>query len=144
MVAFPDLEATALDGTRWHLPGDLERPTVLILAFQRHQQAEVDDWIEELQAAACPHPIFEVPTIGARYRLFRGFIDGGMRAGIPDATVRARTLTAYTDVGRVLDALGVRSTRHVVVALVEPSGAVRALVQGSFEPEAATAFLGAT
>jgi hypothetical protein len=109
---FPELQATSLDGRRWRLPGDLERPTLLILAFERHQQAEVDDWIEELLAAGCPYPIFEVPTIGTRYRLFRAFIDGGMR-----------------------------STRHVVVALVEPTGTVLALVQGAFEPDTAAPFL---
>ena len=139
--AFPELETVSLAGRHRNLPGDLEGPTVLILAFERHQQAEVDDWIEELEAAGCPYPILEIPTIGTRYRLFRPFIDGGMRAGIPDATVRASTLTVYTDVGRVLGALGVTSTEHVVVALVEPSGAVRALVQGAFEPSAATPFL---
>ena len=139
---FPPLDVTSLDGRRRRLPEDLEGPTVLILAFERHQQAEVDDWIEELEAAGCPYPILEVPTIGTRYRLFRPFIDGGMRAGIPDSTVRARTLTVYTDVGRVLDALGLRSTRHVVVVLAEPSGAARALVQGAFEPGAMAPFLG--
>src|SRR5512139_1815515 len=118
--AFPELEVTSLDGRRLRLPADLDGPTILILAFERHQQAEVDDWIEELQAAGCPYPIVEVPTIGTRYRLFRPFIDGGMRAGIPDPVVRARTLTVYTDVGRVLAGLGLRSTRHVVVALAEP------------------------
>jgi len=64
-----------------------------------------------------------------------------MRAGIPDPAVRARTLTAYTDVGRVVHALGLRSTRHVVVVLAEPSGAVRALVQGAFEPGSMAPFL---
>jgi hypothetical protein len=139
--AFPKLDTTSLAGRRLRLPGDLDRPTVLILAFERHQQTEVDDWIEELEAAGCPHPIMEVPTIGTRYRFFRPLIDGGMRSGIPDAAVRARTLTTYTDVGRVLGALGLRSTRHVVVALVEPSGDVRALAQGVFEPAAAAPFL---
>jgi hypothetical protein len=139
--AFPNLEVTALDGRRLRLPQDLDGPTVLILAFERRQQAEVDGWIEELQAAGCPHPVLEMPTIGTRYRLFRPFIDGGMRAGIPDPAVRARTLTAYTDVGRVLRALGLRSTRHVVVVLAEPSGAVRALVQGPFTPDAMDPFL---
>jgi hypothetical protein len=109
------------------VPGDLTEPTVVILAFHRWQQTEVDSWIEELQRAGCRYPILEIPTIGTRYRLARRFIDGGMRAGIPDARVRERTLTAYTDVGRVLTALGVDSTDHVVVTLVDPSGSVRAL-----------------
>jgi hypothetical protein len=131
---FPDVDVASLEGSRKHLPEDLEDASVLILAFERHQQGEVDDWISALEAAGCAYPILEVPTIGSRYRLFRPFIDGGMRAGIPDPIVRARTLTTYTDVGRVLRALGLRSTEHVVAALVEPSGEVRALVQGRAEP----------
>jgi hypothetical protein len=137
---FPDLEATSLDGRRWHLPRDLERPSIVILAFERHQQREVDDWIVGLEALGCPHPILEVPTIGRRYRWARSFIDGGMRAGIPDAIVRARTLTTYTDVSRVLTALGLRSTEHVVVTLVEATGEVTALHQGTYDPTAAAAF----
>ena len=138
---FPDLEATSLDGRRWHLPVDLERPSVVILAFERHQQSEVDAWIGGLEALRCPHPIFEVPTIGRRYRWARSFIDGGMRAGIPEAVVRARTLTAYTDVSRVLTTLGLRATEHVVVTLVEATGKVLALHQGTYDPTAAAAFL---
>jgi hypothetical protein len=138
---FPDLEATSLDGRRWRLPADLERLSVVILAFERHQQREVDDWIAELEALGCPHPIFEVPTIGRRYRWARSFIDGGMRAGIPDAVVRARTLTVYTDVSRVLGALGLRAIEHVVVTLVEPTGEVRALRQETYDRTAAAPFL---
>jgi hypothetical protein len=130
---FPTIEAVSLDGRRWRLPDDLDGTTVLILAFDRWQQWEVDDWIRELQALACPHPIFEIPTIGRRYRWMRSFIDGGMRAGIHDPVVRARTLTAYTDVGRVLRGLGVRTTDHVVAALVEANGTVRECYQGTFE-----------
>lgn len=113
----------------------------MILAFHRWQQAEVDAWIDGLQAAGCPHPVLEVPTIAGRYRLGRSFIDGGMRAGILDAAVRERTLTVYTDVGRVLETLGLRSTDHVVVVLVEPSGTVRALTQGTYDVPSAKRFL---
>jgi len=138
---FPTLEATSLSGRRRRLPDDLTEPTVVILAFQRWQQAEVDTWIEELRGAGCPYPILEVPTIGSRYRLARSFIDGGMRAGIPDVEVRERTLTAYTDVGRVLKSLGFPSTDHVVVTLVDPPGSVRALVQGTYGITSAAPFL---
>ena len=140
-ASFPDLDATSLDGRRVRLPVELEGPTVVILAFQRWQQAEVDAWIEELEALGCPHPILEVPTIGRGYRWARSFIDGGMRAGIADPVVRARTLTVYTDVGRVLEALGLSTADHVVVALVEATGEVRELYQGTYEPRAAAEFL---
>ena len=133
MGAFPAIEATSLDGRRWRLPADLDDPTVLILAFERWQQWEVDDWIRELEALECPHPIFEVPTIGRRYRWMRSFIDGGMRAGIHDPVVRARTLTAYTDVGRVLRGLGLTATDHVVAVLVGANGSVRERYQGTFD-----------
>jgi hypothetical protein len=139
---FPTLDTTSLDGRRARLPDDLDRPTIVILAFQRWQQSEVDAWMEELEALGCPYPIFEVPAIRRRYRWARSFIDGGMRAGIPDPRVRARTLTVYTDVGPMLAALGVSSTDHVVVTLVEPSGTLRALHRGPYAPRAAAPFLG--
>lgn len=141
MGSFPTIEATSLSGERRRLPGDLTEPTVVILAFHRWQQSEVDAWIEELLEAGSPYPILEVPTIGTRYRLARSFIDGGMRAGIPDAAVRERTLTVYTDVGRVLKGLGVRSTDHVVVTLVDPPGTVRAITQGTYDITSAAPFL---
>jgi hypothetical protein len=134
---FPTIEATGLDGRGWRLPADLDRTSVLILAFQRWQQTEVDGWIEELDALGCPHPLFEVPTIGRRYRWVRSFIDGGMRAGIPDPVVRARTLTAYTDVGRVLQALGLRDDQHVVAVRVDPNGDMVRPYQGTYEAEVA-------
>ena len=141
MRSFPALDATSLSGEHRRLPADLTEPTVVILAFHRWQQTEVDAWIEELQGAGCRYPILEVPTIGARYRLARSFIDGGMRAGIPDPAVRERTLTAYTDVGRVLKALGLRSTDHVVVTLIDPPGSVRALAQGTYDITTAAPFI---
>lgn len=140
---FPAIAATSLDGRRWHLPDDLDRTSVVILAFQRWQQAEVDGWIDGLEAMDCPYPIFEVPTIGRGYRWARSFIDGGMRAGIPDPVVRARTLTTYTSVSRVLGALGLSSDGHVIATLVTPAGEVHALVQGVFDEAAAASFVAA-
>ena len=140
-IRFPAIAATSLEGRGWHLPGDLERISVLILAFQRWQQAEVDGWIDGLEALGCPHPIFEVPTIGRGYRWARSFIDGGMRAGIPDPVVRARTLTTYTSVPRVLGALGLSSADHVIATLVTPAGEVQVLVQGVFSAAGATSFV---
>jgi hypothetical protein len=141
VATFPALDVVPLSGARRRLPDDLDGPTVVILAFHRWQQGEVDAWIEELTEAGCPHPMLEVPTIGTRYRWARSFIDGGMRSGIPDETVRRRTMTSYTDVRRVVHVLGYAGTEHVIVALVEPSGTVLAQVQGAHDPASAAPFL---
>jgi len=140
-IRFPPIDAISLDGRRWHLPSDLARTSVVILAFQRWQQTEVDGWIDGLERLACPHPIFEVPTIARSYRWARPFIDGGMRAGIPDRAVRARTLTTYTSVSRVLGSQGLSSDHHVIATLATPEGYVEALVQGVFSGEEAVPFL---
>ena len=63
----------------------------------------------------------------------RWFIDGGMTRGIPDASARARTITVYTDVGKVVDNLGLAGTDTIAVLLVERSGRVLASEVGGFE-----------
>jgi hypothetical protein len=58
-----------------------------------------------------------------------------MTRGIPDATARARTITVYTDVRKVVDGLGLAGTDTIAVLVVEPSGRIRASENGGFEEE---------
>ena len=67
----------------------------------------------------------------------RWFIDGGMTRGIPDAAARARTITVYTDVRKVVDNLGLAGTDTIAVLLIEPSGRILASEVGDFEEEKA-------
>jgi len=88
--------------------------------------------------------VYEVPVLSSRYRLARRFIDGGMASAIPDPAVRRRTLTAYTDVGRVSRNLEIASTGTITVLVVDEEGEVRwrttgALDTGSTGPEARAA-----
>jgi len=108
------------------LPDDLPGPMdLLVLAFRRRQHDDVAVWRAAIEAE-WRHGLdfWEVPVIGRGWRPVRGWIDGGMAAAIPSPDVRAHTLTAYTDVGAVRDALGIAGSGQVV-AVLAVDGVVR-------------------
>ena len=128
VVHFPRLAARDLDGNAVSLPEDFSGECNLVLvAFQREQQSIVDSWIawfesrsSELASLRC----YELPVIATRWSPARPFIDGGMARAVRDRDARRRTLTVYTDVRRVTDALAIDDTNTVTVLLVDASGRV--------------------
>jgi hypothetical protein len=123
---FPALRTRNLDGAEVVLPDDLPGPLdLLVLAFRRRQQGDVDAWRSAIDAE-WRHGLdfWEVPVIGRGWGPVRGWIDGGMAAAIPSPDVRAHTLTTYTDVGAVREALGIAGSGQVVAVLVA-DGVVR-------------------
>lgn len=142
-MRFPDLEVRSLTGTHWTLPHDLPVPrTLVVCAFKQCHQRLVDEWIEWAvrEAGVAPTPrglapgtqtlVIEVPVLGRRYRPARGFIDGGMTAGIRVPDVLARTFTAYTDVRAFCAGAGIETAETVTAFVLEPDGAVLARVTG--------------
>lgn len=145
-LTFPALEVRSLSGTHWTLPDDLPVPrTLVVCAFKQWHQRLVDEWIEWAvrEAGVSPTPrglapgaetlVIEVPMISRRYRPARGFIDGGMTAGIRVPDVLARTFTAYTDVGAFRAAAGITTTETVTAFVVQRDGAVLARITGPVE-----------
>jgi len=134
---FPSLDARSLDGTRLQLPQDFaDGPVIAVVAFERRQQSDVDTWLAALLEHERDIPglrVYEIPCISGRWSLARPFIDGGMTAGIPDPEARARTLTTYTDVGRVVRALGLTGTDEIAVVLTGRDGAISWLATGPFD-----------
>jgi hypothetical protein len=55
-----------------------------------------------------------------------------MRAGIPNARARARTVTLYIDTARFMQALGIPSKNEVHVLLVDRQGGILWRTTGSF------------
>jgi len=133
----PELEARSLEGRAYRLPGDLDGElNVLVVAFERRQQRLVDDWLPSLlalESCVAGLRVYELPTISRAWSPARWFIDGGMVRGIPDAEARARTLTVYTDVGRVLESLGLESAATVAVLLIDRAGNVAWRGGGEYE-----------
>ncbi|MBD3367154.1 MAG: hypothetical protein GF405_03125 [Candidatus Eisenbacteria bacterium] len=138
---FPDVGGRNLEGREFQLPGDLEGElNLLMIAFQRQHQSLVDSWMPAAAAWAASHPrlhYYELPTISSGYRLFRGFIDGGMRGGIADVEARERTITLYLDKDAFRSALGLADEETIYVLLVDPGGTVFELVEGPYSEEKA-------
>ena len=127
-TTFPSIEGKSLAGSHYRLPDDFEgEPTLVLVAFQRHQQRDIDTWIPlalELQEEHAGLRSYEVPVIPRGYRLVSWFIDGGMRAGIPDPAVRAATVTVYTDKPQFLAELGLEDDEAVQIFLLAPDGTI--------------------
>jgi carbon monoxide dehydrogenase subunit G len=135
------LSGRALDGRVYELPGDLPKPlNLVIVAFRREQQRLVDQWLPwliELEQGRADVDVYELPVLSYNYRPARRFIDGGMTRGIPDPAARARTITVYTDVQKVVENLGLAGTGTIAVLVVERSGRILARELGVFEQQKA-------
>ncbi len=136
MGRFPPLQAANLEKRSLNLPGDFEGSrNLLLVAFQREQQAQVDTWLREMKRFEEVDPGFryyELPTIQRPNRLLRWIIDSGMRRGIPDPKARARTITLYIDKAPFLKALGITDEKRIYGFLVDRTGRVLWRTEGAF------------
>lgn len=142
-AGFPPLRARSLTGRRYRLPEDLEGTrNLLLVGFEPWHQAPIDSWLPSLEALGDADPglrVYELVLAPRRLLPARPFIDGGMVRGIPDEAVRARTLTAYVGLGRVLPALGLPGTDQIALLLVDRAGHLGWTARGGFNPERAAA-----
>jgi hypothetical protein len=78
---------------------------------------------------------YELPTLPNYGWLQRNFIDGGMRGGIPDKAVRARTITLYLDVKKFNAALNLATIDDIYVLLVDRQGEVLWHANGNYNSQ---------
>jgi hypothetical protein len=139
MRKFPLLIAENLNRERIEIPGQLQGNfNILVVAFQQWQQTLVDTWIPVLESLRKQYPDFdyyEIPTIRKMNFIYRGFIDGGMRAGIKSTDTRARTITLYIDKVKFREDLGIDSEDTIYVFLVDRRGEILWRREGAIEEE---------
>lgn len=138
--AFPVLQAESLQGRRVRLPDQLKgERNLLLVAYEREQQADLDTWLAALDTVSLEPPAFayyELPTIGNSYKFMRAVIDGGMKQGIPDRAQRDRTITLYLDVDWFRAQIGTDSTDAVAALLVDRAGNITARWYGPYTEQA--------
>jgi len=141
MPTFPNLIAENLNRDEIEIPSQLQgRLNVLIVAFQQWHQTLVDTWIPLLADLAGQNPEFdfyELPTIRKMNFVYRGFIDGGMRAGIRSKDTRGRTITLYIDKTPFKEALEIETEDTIYVFLVDKQGEIHWRSEGAIDQEKA-------
>ncbi len=138
-MRFPTVTGSNLERQHLTLPRDLEGDlNLLFLAFWRRHQELVDSWLPMANRLQDRYPdlaAYELPVIQSRSRLSQWFIDGGMRAGIPDRRVRERTVTLYLDKAPFLEALEIADDDTIQVMLVDGEGQVVWRTSDAWSPQ---------
>ena len=138
-VVFPQLTATNLAKEKMKLPQDFAGTrNLLLIAFEREQQKDVDTWLPAVKEIEAAHPNFryyELPAIGRSNPLFRWYLDSSMRSGIPDSVARSRTITLYIDKQSFRHTLDIPSESAISALLVDKAGKVVWRATGEFTEE---------
>lgn len=140
-AVFPTVHASNLNRRTFNLPGDFESDrNLVIVAFQRDQQDMVDTWTAPVRDLLARYPdlrFYELPTISHGNPLFRAWLDGAMRGGIPDHQSRERTITLYVDKVAFRQALGLPHEDTIYVLLVDRAGHVFWRAEGEYSAQLA-------
>ncbi|MCX6368844.1 MAG: hypothetical protein NTX57_19350 [Armatimonadetes bacterium] len=127
-ITFPAVQADNLEGKKLRFPQDFAGTHNLVfVAFQRNQQREIDTWVPLAKELMKAHPtlrLYEFPVIGKMIGMMRGFINSGMRRGIPDPATRATTITIYSDKGAFMKPLGLKDQKKIYAFIVTPKGEI--------------------
>jgi len=122
---FPVVSGTSLSGERFTMPADLRPPTVLLVGYVQRAQFDLDRWLFGLLSADLGVPIYEVPTVeGLVPRLMSGWIDSGMRGGIPEEDWPA-VITVYGDAASIVAFTGNEAAQNGRVLVLDADGKVR-------------------
>ena len=136
-VQFPTVSGFNLNRQEFEFPRDFRGDiNLLFVPFLQPQQFIVNTWMpfaNELEAIFPELAYYELPTIDALPALSRTFINEGMRAGIPNAKARERTITLYIDIARFMRAIGIPTKNDVHILLIDHQGGILWRTTGSFD-----------
>jgi ATP10 protein len=135
-VRFPKVKGQNLEGRKFNLPEDFEAKLNLVaIAFYQNHQDLVNTWLPAVGHLTSKHAnlkFYELPTLSKENGMAKFFIDGGMRAGIPEKATREVTITLYLDRASFLQSIGETSDRTIYTLLVNQKGQILWRGQGAY------------
>ncbi|GDY03831.1 hypothetical protein LBMAG49_31600 [Planctomycetota bacterium] len=122
---FPTVRGTALDGTEVTLPDAFAGgPVLLLVGYEQNTQFDLDRWTMGLTQMGIKVRALELPTIpGMMPGLFSGYIDSGMRRGIPKEDWGG-VVTLYKDASLVTRFTGTQDALPGRILLLDKNGMV--------------------
>jgi hypothetical protein len=132
---FPSVKGMNLEGYIKFLPRDFEaKKNIVIVAFKRKQQEDVDTWIKALDPVIEGNSeiaLYELPVLEKFNFLNRLTINNGMRYGIPNKKARERTICLYLDKESFRNTLAIESEEQIVVFLLDNQGLIKSRFLGT-------------
>ena len=135
-MTFPEVVGSSLEKEAVRLPADLAgRPAILLIGYKQRAQFDLDRWVIGLLAAEVSVPVYEVPTIPSLVpTLISGYIDDGMRSGIPEEDWGA-VVTLYGSAAKpVADFTGTERGNLGRAVLLDAEGQVVWFDDAGFSP----------
>ncbi|MDG6256271.1 MAG: hypothetical protein QCH35_01595 [Methanomicrobiaceae archaeon] len=144
-IRFPTITASSLEGTNVTLPDAVGgKVALIVIAFERAAQSQINSWVGPFEATFENNPgvvVYEVPMIdSAIWRMMRGMIDAGMRAGIPQRR-HAFVMTYYESSGPYREALEMDDRSRAYLFLLDREGTIRWSASGYASPEQSRALI---
>ncbi len=122
---FPDLKGESLSGNVISVPGSFSGKTTLVLvAFRRGATAQVNSWLLPFAETFRDDPrvaFVEVPLLDAGWKFMSGWIDGGMRSGIPEA-MHDHVVTVYGGADSFRKQMGIDDVHGAYAWLLDREG----------------------
>ncbi len=128
---FPTIEATPLDTVEGaedvRIPVDFAgAPLLLLVGYVQDTQFDIDRWLFGVLDAELDVTLREVPAArGMGARIASGFIDGGMRRGIPKGEWGAVVTTYGRTADTIAEVTGTENPRNARVLLLDGEGTIR-------------------
>lgn len=122
---FPSVIGHNLNKKKIQLPDHYRgKVTLLLVGYAQKAQFDIDRWILGALQADVKAEIVEVPTIaGMMPQMVQGFIDNGMRSGIPQSDWAA-VVTVYEDAPKIIEALGNERPQSAYAVLLDRQGRI--------------------
>jgi hypothetical protein len=124
-TAFPTVRGRSLKEENVTIPDSYRgKPTLLLIGYVQKAQFDIDRWILGALQADIKAQIVEVPTIaGMMPQMVQGFIDSGMRSGIPQSDWGS-VVTVYEDAPKIIEALGNERPNVARAVLLDRDGTI--------------------
>jgi ATP10 protein len=143
--AFPELKAQTLARQNVVFPKDgLGKPTILCLVFDRPAQALVDTWTTPILAKYPDNTVnyYEIPMIKGAWGIMSGFIDNGMRGGVPKE-LHNNVATYYGSLSDYKRDLMLEDKSSCYIFLLDKTGVIQYVAESSADAEKLTALYAA-
>jgi hypothetical protein len=133
-LKFPAIKVETLSRNKIDLPnGDV---SIICIVFEQNSQSKVDTWTIPILEKYSNSPIkyYEIPMISAGYKIASGFIDNGMRGGVPKE-LHNNVATYYGKLEKYKTDLMMDDKSSCYLFLVDKNGIIKYTAESIASPE---------